>query len=148
MEIRTSKGQIVACSFISSNTDPAAAPNELTREGVRQLSGYFTGLRQAFDLPLLYEGTDLQQLVFNELMKIPFGSTLSYKLLAGRANLSPAGSRAIGNIIGRNPLLILIPCHRVVGHHGEITGYAGGIERKRWLLQHEMRTAVLPDRLF
>ncbi len=148
MEIQTSKGQIVSCNFITSNTDPAVAPNELTREGTRQLSGYFTGQRQAFDLPLFYKGTDFQQLVFSELMKIPFGSTLSYKQLAVRANLSPSGSRAIGNIIGRNALLILIPCHRVVGYHGEITGYAGGIERKRWLLQHEMGTATPPGRLF
>ncbi len=148
MEIQTSKGKIVACYFISPNADPAAAPNELTREGIRQLSGYFTGQRQIFDLPLFYEGTDFQQRVFDELMKIPFGSTLSYKQVAGRINLSSSGSRAIGNIIGRNPLLILIPCHRVVGYQGEITGYAGGIERKRWLLQHEMETVIPPGRLF
>lgn len=148
MEIQTTKGKIIACRFTSSNTDPAAAPNELTREAIRQLSGYFTGQRQVFDLPLFYPGTDFQQRVFDELMKIPFGSTLSYKQLAGKVNLSSSGSRAIGSIIGRNPLLILIPCHRVVGYQGEITGYAGGIERKRWLLQHEIGTAILPGRLF
>jgi len=106
------------------------------QETVRQLSDYFAGTRREFDLPLGLQGTAFQQRVWRELTDIPYGRTLSYGELAKRIN-QPSASRAVGLANGRNPISILVPCHRVIGADGSLTGYGGGIERKRWLLCHE-----------
>ncbi len=102
----------------------------------RQLQEYFAGKRRAFDLPLRMAGTEFQQRVWCELTKIPFGQTRSYGQLAKRLN-NPNGSRAVGLANGRNPIAIIVPCHRVIGADGSLTGFGGGIERKEWLLSHE-----------
>jgi methylated-DNA-[protein]-cysteine S-methyltransferase len=102
----------------------------------RQLKEYFAGKRRDFDLPLSMEGTEFQQSVWRELTKIPFGETRSYGQLAKRLN-NPNGSRAVGLANGRNPIAIIVPCHRVIGADGSLTGFGGGIERKEWLLTHE-----------
>ena len=102
----------------------------------RQLKEYFAGKRREFDLPLRMEGTEFQQRVWRELTKIPFGETRSYGQLAKRLN-NPNGSRAVGLANGRNPVAIIVPCHRVIGADGSLTGFGGGIERKEWLLTHE-----------
>jgi methylated-DNA-[protein]-cysteine S-methyltransferase len=102
----------------------------------RQLQEYFAGKRREFDLPLRMEGTEFQQQVWRELCKIPFGETRSYGQLAKRLN-NPNGSRAVGLANGRNPIAIIVPCHRVIGADGSLTGFGGGIERKEWLLSHE-----------
>ena len=102
----------------------------------RQLKEYFAGKRREFDLPLRMEGTEFQQRVWRELTKIPFGETRSYGQLAKRLN-NPNGSRAVGLANGRNPIAIIVPCHRVIGADGSLTGFGGGIERKEWLLTHE-----------
>ena len=101
-----------------------------------QLREYLAGTRTAFDLPLDPRGTAFQRAVWRELAAIPFGETRSYADIA-RALGQPTATRAVGAANGRNPLSIVVPCHRVVGSDGALTGFAGGIEGKRWLLAHE-----------
>jgi len=113
--------------------DVSVAPLSAT---VRQLSEYFEGTRREFDLPLRLQGTMFQTRVWRELTEIPYGQTWSYGQLAKRID-KPSASRAVGLANGRNPISILVPCHRVIGADGSLTGYGGGIERKRWLLAHE-----------
>jgi methylated-DNA-[protein]-cysteine S-methyltransferase len=105
-------------------------------ETVRQLKEYFAGTRREFDLPLRLEGSPFQKRVWRELGEIPYGATWSYGQLAKRIG-NPNASRAVGLANGRNPISILVPCHRVIGADGTLTGYGGGLERKRWLLAHE-----------
>jgi methylated-DNA-[protein]-cysteine S-methyltransferase len=113
--------------------DVMVAPLSAT---VRQLTEYFDGTRREFDLPLRLQGTVFQTRVWRELTEIPYGQTWSYGQLAQRID-KPSASRAVGLANGRNPISILVPCHRVIGADGSLTGYGGGIERKRWLLVHE-----------
>jgi len=106
-----------------------------------QLGDYFGGQRRTFNLPLAPHGTAFQQAVWRELLAIPWGATSSYGAIASAIG-RPGSSRAVGAAIGRNPLSIAVPCHRVIGANGALTGYAFGLERKRWLLEHE--GAALP----
>ena len=103
---------------------------------VRQLTEYFSGTRREFDLPLRLQGTPFQQRVWRELTEISFGETWSYGQLAKRIG-KPSASRAVGLANGSNPISLIVPCHRVIGADGTLTGYGGGLERKRWLLAHE-----------
>jgi methylated-DNA-[protein]-cysteine S-methyltransferase len=108
-------------------------PFDTARE---QLDAYFAGDLQEFDLPLALHGTDFQRRVWEELARIPFAETISYKELALRlGDLKLV--RAVGLANGRNPVSIVVPCHRVIGTDGTLVGYGGGLERKRWLLDHE-----------
>jgi methylated-DNA-[protein]-cysteine S-methyltransferase len=102
----------------------------------RQLAEYFGGWRKEFDLPWRAEGTEFQKRVWNELVKIPYGKTISYGELAERIG-NRKGMRAVGAANGRNPIAIVVPCHRVIGADGSLTGYGGGMERKRGLLELE-----------
>ncbi len=106
----------------------------------RQLDEYFAGKRREFDLPLAPEGTAFQQRVWRELLKIPYGETWSYGELA-RAIGRPAAARAVGAANGKNPIAIIVPCHRVIGADGSLTGYGGGMPTKQWLLAHERRAS-------
>jgi len=110
-------------------------------ETARQLGEYFAGAREGFDLPLASWGTSFQQAVRAELLRVPFGATTSYGRIAAdlaeRGTATSGASRAVGAAVGRNPLSIVVPCHRVVASDGGLTGYAGGLERKVWLLTHE-----------
>lgn len=108
------------------------------REAVAQLAAYFAGERRDFDLPLTPVGTDFQHRVWGELARIPYGETRSYGEVARALGLVPGASRAVGLANGRNPLPVVVPCHRVVGADGTLTGYAGGLERKRVLLGLEV----------
>lgn len=108
----------------------------------KQLREYFLGKRSAFDLPLKAQGTSFQESVWNCLLQIPYGVTLSYKDIALRID-NPKAVRAVGTAIGRNPISILIPCHRVIGSNGNLTGFAGGIERKQILLDLEKSASAL-----
>jgi len=101
-----------------------------------QLEAYFAGDLRIFDLPLAPAGTAFQQKVWQALRDIPYGQTESYGALAKRID-APKASRAVGMANGHNPISIIVPCHRVIGANGNLTGYGGGIERKRWLLAHE-----------
>ncbi len=113
--------------------DPAAAP---IAECKRQIEQYLEGKRQSFDLPLAPEGTQFQRRVWIEIARIPYGETLTYAQLAARAGAS-GSARAAGAATGRNPISIIVPCHRVIGSNGSLTGYAGGLERKTKLLEIE-----------
>lgn len=104
----------------------------------RQLQEWFDGERRTFDLPLVTSGTPFQRRVWAALREIPFGETRTYTELARRAG-RPAAMRAAGAANGRNPFSIVVPCHRVVGADGSLTGYAGGLVAKAWLLSHERR---------
>jgi methylated-DNA-[protein]-cysteine S-methyltransferase len=103
---------------------------------IQQLNEYFAGERTEFDLPLEMVGTEFQKSVWQQLQKIPYGATTSYGTLALHLN-NPTASRAIGSANGRNPISIIVPCHRVIGADGSLTGYAGGLKRKRYLLDLE-----------
>ncbi|HEX2856991.1 MAG TPA: methylated-DNA--[protein]-cysteine S-methyltransferase [Propionibacteriaceae bacterium] len=106
-------------------------------EAARQLEEYFEGRRARFELDLAPRGTAFQQRVWDALAHIPSGSTTTYGELAASLGLAPGASRAVGAAVGRNPIGIVVPCHRVIGRDGTLTGYAGGLDRKRWLLEHE-----------
>ena len=112
----------------------------------KQLEEYFSGNRQIFDLPINPEGTEFQKSVWEKVAGVSFGTTKSYVEIA-REVKSENSSRAVGMANGKNPLPIIIPCHRIIGHNGKLTGYAGGLERKKWLLLHEQQYA-LNNRLF
>jgi methylated-DNA-[protein]-cysteine S-methyltransferase len=101
-----------------------------------QLQEYFAGKRKTFELPLSLQGTDFQKRVWTQLTKIPFGETWSYGQLAKKLG-NPNGSRAVGLANGRNPIAVIVPCHRVIGADGSLTGFGGGLPRKQWLLAHE-----------
>lgn len=103
---------------------------------LKELSAYFAGERPRFQTPLRLRGTAFQRTVWETLRQIPYGQTVSYGSLAltiGR----PTGARAVGMAVGQNPVSIIVPCHRVIGKDGSLTGYGGGLERKAWLLRHE-----------
>jgi methylated-DNA-[protein]-cysteine S-methyltransferase len=112
-----------------------------------QLTEYFAGERLTFELSLAAEGTGFQRKVWTELCAIPYGETISYGELARRIG-QPTAARAVGLANGSNPLPIVVPCHRVIGADGSLTGFGGGIERKRWLLAHEARYSKATQDLF
>ncbi|HYC41534.1 MAG TPA: methylated-DNA--[protein]-cysteine S-methyltransferase [Noviherbaspirillum sp.] len=110
--------------------------NTHLREAMRQLDEYFMKARNCFDIALDIEGTPFQRAVWEALQDLPFGGTTSYQTIAHRV-CNPKAIRAVGTAIGRNPVSIIVPCHRVLGTSGRLSGYAGGLERKRYLLAHE-----------
>lgn len=110
--------------------------NEWTNACKLQLSEYFTGTRESFNLPLDQEGTLFQKEVWSNLSTIPFGKSTSYGEIAKQIQ-NPKAVRAVGAANGKNPISIIVPCHRVIGNNGKLTGYAGGLKRKAWLLNHE-----------
>ena len=121
----------------SATPDDADVPPVLA-EARRQLREYFAGERVDFDLPLAAaRGTEFQRRVWDRLTEIPFGATTSYGEIADRLGLPPGAARAVGLANGANPIAIVVPCHRVIGATGTLTGYAGGLERKKFLLDLE-----------
>jgi methylated-DNA-[protein]-cysteine S-methyltransferase len=126
---------------------PRPAPNHPGHRWIeqarRELDEYFAGRRLGFDVPLKPHGTPFQESVWHELLKIGCGTTTSYGTIA-RALGKPNAFRAVGLAVGRNPISILVPCHRVVGENGTLTGYAGGLPRKRFLLGLELKADTLP----
>ncbi|MFI8419141.1 methylated-DNA--[protein]-cysteine S-methyltransferase [Streptomyces sp. NPDC085479] len=116
-------------------------------ETIRQLDAYFAGELTAFDLPLHLEGTPFQRSVWEQLLLIPYGETRTYGELA-EALGSAGASRAVGLANGKNPVSIIVPCHRVIGSGGSLTGYGGGVDRKKRLLAFESSGSGLPDALF
>ncbi|HHT68799.1 MAG TPA: methylated-DNA--[protein]-cysteine S-methyltransferase [Firmicutes bacterium] len=110
----------------------------LLEQAKKQLDEYFSGRRKQFEIPLVLHGTEFQQRVWRELQAIPYGQTHTYKEVAVRVEC-PKGSRAVGLANNRNPISIIIPCHRVVGQNGKLTGYAGGLDSKQHLLDLEQR---------
>jgi methylated-DNA-[protein]-cysteine S-methyltransferase len=118
--------------------DPGG-PRAVFAEACRQLDGYFAGALRSFDLPLAASGTSFQRRVWQALVRIPFGETRSYFDVAAELG-NTAAVRAVAAANARNPFSIVVPCHRVIGKDGALSGYAGGVHVKRWLLDHERRS--------
>jgi methylated-DNA-[protein]-cysteine S-methyltransferase len=140
--VLTSNGEAITGLFMEERKNEPQLANEwrrddeMFREAARQLRAYFAGELTEFDLQMETAGTEFQQRVWAELLKIPYGSTTNYGELARRIG-NPNASRAVGAANGQNPISIIIPCHRVIGSNGSLTGYGGGIERKKFLLDLE-----------
>lgn len=136
--LRIMADDVGVTSIDRTEDDLAPAQTPLLRECVRQLTAYFAGNLTAFDLPLHLMGTPFRQRVWEALRTIPYGETRSYGELAAMVGNSKA-SRAVGGANHYNPVSIVVPCHRVIGADGSLTGYGGGLDMKRWLLEHERR---------
>lgn len=135
LEIAGTTTAITAVNFV----DAAPAQYEthpLTQATREQLDAYFRHRRETFDLPLEPEGTSFQRRVWQELLTVPYGRLLTYQDVADALG-NPKATRAVGAANGQNPIPIIIPCHRIVGSGGKLTGYGGGLWRKEWLLRHE-----------
>ena len=112
--------------------------SEVLDKALKQMNEYFSGERKKFDLPLYFEGTEFQKGVWNELRKIAYGTTVSYKDIAEGINNEKA-VRAVGNANNKNKIMIIVPCHRVIGKNGKLVGFAGGLDKKEFLLEHEKK---------
>ena len=137
-------------SFNDSSQKPSGSKRQIPAlliNCVEQLIQYFNGERRIFELPLHQQGTPFQQEVWSELIQIPFGKTISYLELARRTGDTKA-TRAVANANGKNHIAIIVPCHRVIGSNHELVGYAGGLWRKKWLLEHENKVAYGVQTLF
>jgi methylated-DNA-[protein]-cysteine S-methyltransferase len=141
--ISASENGIFSVSFVKdfNNHD---SNSKLTATCMKQLDEYFSGKRKIFDLPLDAQGTSFQQQVWTVLQQIPYGKIVSYLDIAKLLG-DPGKIRAVGNANGKNPIAIIVPCHRVIGSDGSLTGYAGGLDKKRRLLQLE---GAMPGELF
>lgn len=140
------EGLLLGCHFANADALPEPTPrakDALLDETRRQLDAWFAKKRTTFALPLAPRGTDFQRAVWNALRTIPFGETASYLELAKKVGNAKA-VRAVGGANGANPIPIIIPCHRVIGANGSLTGFGGGLERKRFLLEHESPQRSLP----
>lgn len=146
IKITGTSDSITSVSFADENQPSSSIP-PLLSECKSQLNEFFNGKRKRFNLPLEPEGTDFQKLVWKNLCTIPFGETISYAQLAKQLG-DIKSLRAVGAANGRNPVAILIPCHRVIGADGKLVGYAGGLWRKQWLLELEERISKGVLRLF
>ncbi len=134
-------GKLVRIEFDAPDAEASAEPRAgVLAQVCRQLQEYFAGTRREFALPLAAEGTDFQRAVWSALQEVPYGATASYGAIARRIG-RPAAVRAVGLANGRNPIPIVVPCHRIIGSDGSLTGFGGGLHRKRWLLELE---GVLP----
>lgn len=126
------------CAVHFTQEPPSPPQTALLQEAARQLTAYFDGSLKAFDLPLLMDGTDFRVRCWQALQTIPYGETISYGEQARRIG-RPRAVRAVGGANHHNPICIIVPCHRVIGTNGALTGYDGGVEIKAWLLAHEAR---------
>lgn len=135
-KIEGDKDGIISISVLSSQEKLTDIIPEILQDCVYQLDEYFEGKREYFSLKLNLQGTDFQQKVWKALQTIPYGTTTTYLKLSQQLGDVKA-IRAVANANGKNPLWIVIPCHRVIGSDGSLTGYAGGLYRKQWLLEHE-----------
>ncbi|MGF1688690.1 methylated-DNA--[protein]-cysteine S-methyltransferase [Photobacterium japonica] len=131
-----------AVCVITFDADPDApqTPNAITAQCCQQLAEYFAGERTAFNVPLSAQGTAFQHAVWQALQALDYGVTCSYADIANAIE-NPKAVRAVGAANGKNPIPIIVPCHRVIGSSGKLTGYAGGLDKKVWLLDHEKRSA-------
>lgn len=148
--LRAERGEMTGVFFTGQKYYPAegkpavpmpAADARVMAQAAMQLDAYFDGTLQAFTVPFRFAGSAFQQRIWQALCEIGFGETSTYGQLAAGLGLPPSHSRAVGGAVGRNPLSIIVPCHRIVGASGDLTGYAGGVDRKRALLSLE---GVLP----
>jgi methylated-DNA-[protein]-cysteine S-methyltransferase len=148
LQLEAAEDHIRSIRFVEEQTAPAGdSPSLVMLECLSQLDAYFSGSLRAFDFTMLQPGTPFQQRVWDGLLRIPYGRTVSYLHLAKTLGDVKA-IRAVGTANGRNNLAIVVPCHRVIGSDQGLTGYAGGLWRKQWLLDHEAKHANGVQRLF
>jgi len=150
IRIEASDRGLLAVSFLEEGDGPRPGErpaNDLALAAAAQLEAYFAGNRRQFDLPLCPSGTEFQKKVWEQLVQVPFGKTDTYSGIAHRLS-SPLSVRAVGAANGRNPIAIIIPCHRIIGADGSLTGYAGGLWRKEYLLKLEGRGPGVQTRLW
>lgn len=138
IEIVGTEEGLTAVNFVRHKPCGATRPHHALRAAVAQIDEYFRGKRKEFSLGLLLEGTEFQKKAWRELVRIPYGETASYGQVA-RAVGRPNAGRAVGQANHRNPISIIIPCHRVIGGDGRLVGYGSGLWRKKWLLAHERK---------
>lgn len=124
--------------YFEDNITERDTPNEIARQCIGQLDEYFRGERKVFTVPIELDGTEFRKTVWQQLLQIPYGKTASYKDVANAIH-NPKAVRAVGGANHNNPVSIIVPCHRVIGNNGGLTGYGGGLWRKEWLLEHERK---------
>jgi O-6-methylguanine DNA methyltransferase len=144
LRVQADESALLAVDFVESAGAGRAAEESGRRpvltQALAELEAYFLGERTTFSLPLQLEGTPFQRRVWDRLLRVPYGRTTTYRDLAAAVG-NPRATRAVGGANHRNPISIVVPCHRVVGADGGLTGYGGGLWRKEWLLRHEHRHA-------
>lgn len=141
LEISSGEKGITSVLFLNSNSNNNSQVDSLLENCIHQLDEYFHHKRQIFDFPLMPRGTAFQRQVWEKLLEIPCGKTCSYHDIAKRLG-NPKAIRAVGGANGKNPIAIIIPCHRVIGASGKLIGYGGGLWRKEWLLRHEQNIII------
>lgn len=147
IKIQSTENALTAVCFVTEKDHDSIDQPQILQETENQLQEYFAGKRKQFELKLNPEGTGFQQKVWQQLKKIEFGETASYLDIAVQTG-SEKNTRAVGLANGKNPIAIVIPCHRIIGSSGKLIGYAGGLDRKRWLLNHELTHSNSYTRLF
>lgn len=148
IQIKSINQKICSVLFVEKETEALMIDSALNKECIKQLKEYFTGTRLQFDLPIFQIGTDFQQKVWAEVSKISYGDTCTYSLLAHKIG-DIKSIRAVGTTNGKNKIAIIVPCHRVIGSDGNLTGYAWGLDKKEWLLKHEIEhSGPVEGRLF
>jgi len=139
IKITADNNSITSILFLFDNTEMEPEnSNQILDECRKQFAEYFAGERKDFNISLNQEGTEFQHSVWDQLLNIPFGKTVSYDYISRRLG-NPRSIRAVGAANGKNQISIMVPCHRVIGSDGNLTGYAGGLWRKKWLLEHEAK---------
>jgi methylated-DNA-[protein]-cysteine S-methyltransferase len=148
IQIKSINYKICSVLFIDKEIEPFTPDTPLNKECIKQLKEYFAGTRLTFELPIFQIGTDFQQKVWNEVIHITYGTTINYGQLAYKIG-DIKSVRAVGTTNGKNKIAIIVPCHRVIGSDGSLTGYAWEIWRKEWLLKHEIEhSGTIEGRLF
>ncbi|WP_346863907.1 methylated-DNA--[protein]-cysteine S-methyltransferase [uncultured Draconibacterium sp.] len=147
LELKTDEEELLSVSFAETEGPSSDKSPAILNDSAKQLIEYFEGSRKTFELKLSPSGTEFQQLVWENVKAISFGETATYLDIAIRTG-SANNTRAVGLANGKNPIPIIIPCHRIIGSNGKLTGYAGGIDKKRWLLQHELKHSENTNLLF
>jgi methylated-DNA-[protein]-cysteine S-methyltransferase len=132
----TSDGSGITGVDFGKHPKTTASGDKILEKCRKELQEYFSGKRSQFSVELLPEGTEFQKKIWKEMQKIPYGKTISYKLLAKRAG-KPKAIRAAASACSKNPIVLLIPCHRIIASNGGLGGYSGGTSKKQWLLKHE-----------
>ena len=147
MEIKGTDSAVSRVGFVEEEKPSSNSAPDILIKCKNELDEYFNGKRKIFTVALAPVGTEFQQTVWNKLLGIGFGNTTSYMAIAKELN-NPGAVRAVGLANGRNPIGVIIPCHRVIGEDGSLTGYVGGLWRKKWLLEHEGNTSGKTPTLF
>jgi methylated-DNA-[protein]-cysteine S-methyltransferase len=147
LELTSRQDSLLSVSFVEKFVQSSDFQPDILKKTANQLYEYFKGIRKEFDLDMKPSGTEFQIMVWEKVKKVAFSQTVSYLDIAIQTG-SKNNTRAVGLANGKNPIPIIIPCHRVIGVNGKLTGYAGGLDRKKWLLQHELKHTFPSNLLF